>query len=418
MHRLRRPIICLSLAVTLIVPLTGVAAAQPGRVTGFTLIDARNDRPIPGFDPMPQDAILDLAALPTRQLNIRVNTTRAVDAVRIALNGRLRVEKEAPYAVAGSRGENFAAWTPRSGDHRVRATPLTDGQESRSATLRFVVVDGRDPGEPVEPVGPVGVGGESGSGPSPCGAIPAAPAGWQREVSSTFSETTRLGSWPGPIAERDWHSRLAGYRDSSGRGIYNSAKTVSEHDGLLDIWIHSEGGQRYVAAPIPKLGDTFGQRISVCMRADRIPGYKLAFLLWPDEGPGNHHGEINFPEGKLTPTGEAFGFMHYDPKPSSGKQQDAYNTRTSSVDWHRYTLEWDPGAAGSQSDDYVAFYLDGRLVGRSTGAEVPDGPMHYIMQIETYLAGQELDGHPEGHVQLDWVTIDVPTGGRNDESDG
>jgi len=435
-RRLRLPIVAITLASLLAAPATPAASAGAPQIAGFTLIDADTDMPIPGFDPIPQDATLNLATLPNRRLNMRANPVTEVGSVRLKKDGgTARIDNAGPYALVGDTNGDFAPWTPATGRHTAYATGFTQaggrGTPSATVALSFRVVDTNGSSSPPSaapspgasapaatpslrpaptppPAVPNGEPG-NGNGPSQCGPIPAAPAGWQREVSSTFSETTRLGSWPGPIAGRDWRSRLAGYRDSSGRGIYNSAKTVSEHDGLLDIWIHSEGGQRYVAAPIPKLGDTFGQRISVCMRADRIPGYKLAFLLWPDEGPGNHHGEINFPEGKLTPTGEAFGFMHYDPKPSSGKQQDAYNTRTSSVDWHRYTLEWDPGAAGSQSDDYVAFYLDGRLVGRSQGANVPDGPMHYIMQIETYIAGQELPAPAEGHVQLDWVTIDVPT---------
>ena len=216
-----------------------------------------------------------------------------------------------------------------------------------------------------------------------------------------FGEWTGLGSWPGPGSAGDWRNRQAGYTDSSGRGTYDSGRTVSEHDGVLDVWIHSEGDTRYVAAPIALLGDTVGQRISMCMRADVIPGYKIAFLLWPSEGNGNERGEIDFPEGKLAAGASPHAFMHYDPKPAGGKQQDAYNSGVSLQDWHVYTMEWHPRAG------YVSFYVDGWLLGTST-QYVPQGPMHYVMQMETYLGSEPLPPPAEGHVLVDWVTISTP----------
>ncbi len=257
---------------------------------------------------------------------------------------------------------------------------------------------------------------------------PGAPAGWSRAMTDPFNANIPLGSWgtlgghetpggmwrPRPDAARD-----GTYRDSSGRGVYSAGRTTSQHDGVLDVWIHSEvagkpgvhdpAGQRYVAAPIPLVGDTDGQRISLCMRADAIPGYKLAFLLWPDSGPGNYHGEIDFPELRLLTASTAHGFVHYDPKPVSGKQQDAYDSGVGTAAWHVYTIEWDPGSPSSQTDDYVAFSVDGREIGRSTGSTVPDGPMHYVMQMETYLPGQDLPPPAQGHVLVDWFTIDVPS---------
>ena len=236
-----------------------------------------------------------------------------------------------------------------------------------------------------------------------------APSGWRRVMADSFSEDIPLGEWGKPGGRWEfpggkWRARTAGYKDTSGRGTYNSPKTTTQHHGALDVWIHSEGSTRYVAAPIPLVGNTVGQRISLCMRADQIPGYKIAFLLWPDEGPGNYHGEIDFPEGKLLSTGSAHAFMHFDPKPSSGKQQDAYDSNVSLMSWHTYTMEWHPG------QNEVSFYVDGRLIGRSARPEVPDGPMHYVMQMETYVPGQELPPPAEGHVLVDWFTIDVPSG--------
>ena len=249
-----------------------------------------------------------------------------------------------------------------------------------------------------------------------CGPVPAgAPAGWRRVVTSTFSETTPMGAWPGPVAARDWRNRQAGARDSSGRGIYDSSKTVTEANGVLDIWLHSEvagrprvhdpNGQRYVAAPVAAMGPQLGQRISICMRGDVIPGYKLAYLLWPTEGTGNSLGEIDFPEARLIgPPASAKAFMHYAPKPASGKLQDAFESGASLQQWHTYTMEWNPRAA----TPYVSFSVDGQPLGRSTQF-VPRVPMLYIMQMETFVDGQALPPGAEGHVQVDWITIDLPS---------
>jgi hypothetical protein len=233
-----------------------------------------------------------------------------------------------------------------------------------------------------------------------------APDGWRRVMSDAFHEDIPRGEWgrtggPWENPGGKWRARQAGSNDTSGRGTYSSPKTTSQHHGLLDVWIHSEGSTRYIAAPIPLVGDKKGQRVSLCMRANEIPGYKIAFMLWPKEGPGNYHGEIDYPETKLLRSVRANAFMHFDPKPRSGKTQDWYDTGVRLQGWHVFTMKWRP------SRDYVSFFVDGRRVGRSHGPEVPNGPMHYIMQMETYVSGP-LPAPAAGHVKVDWFTIDVP----------
>jgi hypothetical protein len=407
-NRLRFPAASFAFAIVFAASVGTAVAAENPRVTGFTLMDADTDQPISGFNPISAGATLNLATLPTQNLNIRVNTESGVGSVRVALDSNAgRVENQAPYALAGDDGGNFRPWTPPSGSHVVAATAFTgrnaEGTAGPTASLTFSVADiaATTPAGPTEPT-------TSAPAPSSCGPMPSAPpAGWMRVMSDTFSENIPLGQWglKGGTWERpggNWRARPAGWKDSSGRGTYNSPKTTSQHDSLLDVWIHSEGDTRYVAAPISLVGDTLGQRVSLCMRSDVIPGYKLAFLLWPSLGTGNERGEIDYPEGKLSGgSATAHAFMHYDPKPASGKSQDAFDSGVALQQWHTYTMAWHPQAS------YVEFYLDGRLFGRSTNY-VPRAPMHYIMQMETYMAGQPLPPPAAGHLLVDWVTIDVP----------
>lgn len=126
------------------------AAAQ--RVATFTLFDATTDRPIAGYDPLPNGATLDLAALPSRALNVRANTdpTR-VGSVRFGLdaNASFRVESVFPYVLAGDRTSggvtDYLPWTPTVGTHTLTATPFTGSGATGTAgtplQVTFTVVD-------------------------------------------------------------------------------------------------------------------------------------------------------------------------------------------------------------------------------------------------------------------------------------
>ena len=226
-------------------------------------------------------------------------------------------------------------------------------------------------------------------------------------MSDSFSKDISRGQWGKPGGRHEhpsgkWLARAAGAKDTSGRGTYNTMKTTSQHNGLLDVWIHTENGTRYVAAMRPRIEERRAMRVSVCMRAEVIPGYKVVYMLWPTTGQGNSNGEIDYPEAKLNLTSTANAFMHYDPEPQSGKFQDWYDADVSLQRWHTYTMKWHAGR------DYVTFHVDGRRIGRSEGPKVPDGPMIYIMQHETWPQGS-LPGHASGHILVDWITIDIPS---------
>jgi beta-glucanase (GH16 family) len=138
-------------------------------------------------------------------------------------------------------------------------------------------------------------------------------------------------------------------------------------------------------------------RYAVRFRSDPIPGYKTAWLLWPEHNEDwPEYGEIDFPEGNLDGTISAF--MHRW-NGTSGSDQDAYTTDARYTSWHTAVIEWTP--------DYVNFILDGTLIGKST-SRIPQGSMHWVLQTETNLDGYEPDDSAQGHVQIDWVAVYVP----------
>jgi parallel beta-helix repeat protein len=122
-------------------------------VISFTLINADTDQPIADYEPLNDGSTLNLATLPTRNLNIRADTNPAtVGSVRFGLddNSNYRTENGAPYALAGNSGTDYYSWTPRVGGHTLTATPYTGSGASGTAgtalSICFNVVDGGEQG--------------------------------------------------------------------------------------------------------------------------------------------------------------------------------------------------------------------------------------------------------------------------------
>lgn len=255
--------------------------------------------------------------------------------------------------------------------------------------------------------------------PAPVAAFPV------RRIADEFTTDIPLGEW-GLVGGKHeypqgwWKARPHGYPDSREKstgagGLYSGPKTTSQHDGLLDIWVHWEGDQAWVSAPLalpngvandsPTGRATDTARISVCFRSDPVPGFKTAWLLWPTSGSGNEHGEIDFPEGRLD--SKIHGFMHWDPEPSSGQHQNGVQSDATFTSWHVATIEWVGSVSGGSTGGYTKFYLDGKLLGHFTKM-VPRSPMWYVMQTETWLPGAgPLPCRCEGHVYVDWFTYDT-----------
>ncbi|WP_250419078.1 PKD domain-containing protein [Pontibacter deserti] len=116
------------------------------QVVSYSLINANTDLEI---QTITAGAVLNLATLPTRNLNIRVNTSpTVVGSVIISLTGAqvLNVkENKAPYSVFGDTNGNYKAWTPKTGNYTLMATPYTasggGGTAGTSLTIGFSVID-------------------------------------------------------------------------------------------------------------------------------------------------------------------------------------------------------------------------------------------------------------------------------------
>lgn len=232
----------------------------------------------------------------------------------------------------------------------------------------------------------------------PVGDIP----GWHQIFADDFRTDVPTGSFPGSVYGDKWTVYPDGWKDTTGNGQYYPSKVLSVTNGVLNMHIHTENGIHMVAAPEPKLpgvaagnGQLYG-RYTVRFRSDAIPGYKTAWLLWPDSGMWPRDGEIDFPEGNLNNT--ISGFMHHQ-NGTWGGDQDAYSTTVTYMAWHTATIEWSPNA--------LTFILDGQTIGTST-SYVPSTPMHWVLQTETQLSGGAPSDSAAGDVQIAWVAVYAP----------
>ena len=226
-------------------------------------------------------------------------------------------------------------------------------------------------------------------------------SGWRQVFVDDFATRVRLGSF-GPATSPRWRPYPYPWRDTSKNGTYWPQKGLSVHDGVLDIWLHTENvngiATHIVNAPQPVLrgvsrGQLYG-RYAIRFKADPVPGYKTAWLLWPDSG-GRREGEIDFPEGNLDGTFSAY--VH--PKDGEGSDQYVYPTGATYGSWHTAVIEWLP--------DRCTFILDGKVIGIATSG-IPDTPMHWVIQTETQLNDEAPDDTASGHVYIDWVAAYAP----------
>jgi hypothetical protein len=220
--------------------------------------------------------------------------------------------------------------------------------------------------------------------------------GWKQTFTDDFTQDVPLGRFPAAVSGK-WGAYRDGWTDTTKRGTYMPSKVLSVSGGVLDYAVRTEAGVHLVGAPTPKLpnanadfGQTYG-RYAVRFRSDLLPGYKVAWLLWPDSRRWPGDGEIDFPEGDLD--GRICGYVHHQEGTSPG-DQDAVCSGETFQGWHTAVIEWTPA--------YVRFILDGVTL-RVTTSRLPTTSMHWVLQTETNLDGRPIADATAGHVQIDWV---------------
>ncbi len=298
-------------------------------------------------------------------------------------------------------GQTSATQTATSATQTAPAQPATTADNKPKSVAAT---------DPLTRIGTVAAthGGPSGV-PMPVGNLP----GWKQVFRDDFpaSEDAPLGTFADcslqvrkctklPAAtSAKWFAYPDGVPDTWGEGRYMPSQVLSIHGGLLDFDLHTapQTGVREVAAVVPRIsrtsqvGMTHGA-YAVRFRAATLPGYEVAWQLWPDSGNGLGDGEIGFPAGPLS--GSVLAWLHW-PDATSEEMNNTFQTRTRFSGWHTAVLEWNP--------KMVRFILDGHVVA-TLAQHVPTVPMFWVLQTEVEQAGDFPAASVAGHIYVAWAT--------------
>lgn len=228
------------------------------------------------------------------------------------------------------------------------------------------------------------------------------PSGFVLQEQDDFTTDVPLGSfvgYPGSVLNGRWTAYPSGLTDTATKmtgtgGVHRPEKVLSVHDGLLDLWLHTEGGEHCVAAPRlwPGLDRFSYGRSEVRFYADKLPGYYTAWLWWPTSEVWPRDGEIDFPEGSLTSSIK--GFMHKQGA-TAGSDQSPWDSGQPHGQWHTAITEWLPSGC--------RFILSGASSPIFTD-RVPNTEMRHVLQTET-TPGQPPADSTQGHIWIAWYRL-------------
>lgn len=213
--------------------------------------------------------------------------------------------------------------------------------------------------------------------------------GWRQTLTQNFDLDAPLGTFV-----RTYADALGVYPmpwpDSSKHGAYDPDHTLSVANGVLTIHVSTIDGLPRVAAVLPKVTAShhYG-RYAVRWRSDILPGFKVAWLLWPDNGKRTE-GELDWPEMNLD-SDVLTGFVH---RRNAVAPQGRAVVDIDATVWHTTIIEWSPELVVYIHDDVEVFRTD---VG------VPTAGMHWVIQTETELSGFAPDPAVAGDVQVAWL---------------
>ncbi|MHC2992964.1 hypothetical protein OB13_15770, partial [Pontibacter sp. HJ8] len=138
---------------------TFTALQSQEEVTGFTLVNANNERDIQA---LADGDVIVLSSLPSTKLNIRANTSPAsVGSVKLELSGtqsKTYTDNQVPYALHGDDGKGnyyYGNWNPpAAGTYTLKATPYTGskatGIAGTSRTITFTITESGETPPPSE----------------------------------------------------------------------------------------------------------------------------------------------------------------------------------------------------------------------------------------------------------------------------
>lgn len=126
-------------------PISTLVPVAVPQLTGFTLVNADNGQDIM---PLVNGQILNIPALPTRNIGIRANAaSAAVASVVLVLSGtqsKYMNDGKAPFTLFGDQNSSYTPWPGiAAGNYTIKATPYTQGTSTAGQPLSvaFTITD-------------------------------------------------------------------------------------------------------------------------------------------------------------------------------------------------------------------------------------------------------------------------------------
>jgi hypothetical protein len=227
------------------------------------------------------------------------------------------------------------------------------------------------------------------------------PAGFTRAFTGDFSTPAPLGSFNSVYGSQ--FGEYDGGTSTNGFTEYDSNKVLYVQNGSLYYDLHSENGVSYAAAPQPwdEKSFLYGQYgMSIRLDSSTGRGYKIAFLLWPQNG--NWTNEIDFPEVDSDFTAPVRAVSLVTTSVNGPHNFDGnYTTGTYLTDgnYHTFLLTWTPTSMTAS--------IDGKVVETFPAAAIPTQPMRLSMQAEGWINNGPVPASTTDILQVPWVYINT-----------
>jgi hypothetical protein len=169
-----------------------------------------------------------------------------------------------------------------------------------------------------------------------------------------------------------------------------------------------EAGKIKVAAFLPQfyLDDRDVSAVHCIFRAkaDIMPSFKVAWLLWPKSNTSNPDGEVDFLEGNLGGSSMSW-FMHRQ-SPTVNGTQDVGHIPAPASSWQTYEFEWQ--RATSFWAKFNGVFVKNERGENVTTVNVPANEMHPVFQSETRLDRTSgVTPADAGSIYVDWLVCEV-----------
>ena len=330
-------------------------------VTSFTLMYPGADGPVPGYDPITNNATINLSLIGAN-LSIRANTSPNNDFGSVVFNltgatAQFQTDNSYPWSLFGDLGGSYTGAVFNVGAHTLTATPYPADGGSGSAGIASTINFTTTATAPAYP--PVGYG-----------------LVWSDEFSGSTLDTTKWG-----------YENPGKWRDG-----YNTPNAVSVTNGLLNITTYTLNGTNFTCElnTYNKFTPKFGY-MEASVDFNDSPGMWSAFWMYnygvPTVGNPKTNGvEVDIIEHLAHNTSDAdvsnqgFSTLHWDGYGASHQSVTSGNYNSGfATGFHTCALLWTP--------DAYQFIMDGVVVWTTTNAPAQDPvpPLSPVSQIGEFL---------------------------------